>query len=329
MTRALPGIWSARPGRRQINAQQPRRKKGNPVHGWIILDKPLGLTSTQAVARVKRLCVAQKAGHGGTLDPLASGLLPIALGEATKVVAYAMDGAKTYRFTIRWGAETDTDDAEGATVETASSRPQRDQIEAALASFRGDISQVPPRYSAIKVDGARAYDMAREGLDVVLEPRLVSISDLRLVAVPDEDHAEFETDCGKGTYVRALARDIGRHLGCFGHVVALRRTRVGPWQECDMITLDKLQGLSHSGAAQEAPNEFLRPVATALDDIPALAVSSADAVRMKRGQPVMLRGRDAPVLQGTVFVESRGVPVALAEVRQGAIHPKRVFNMSS
>ncbi len=306
-----------------------RKKKGRPVHGWIVLDKPGGLTSTRAVARVKRLFDAQKAGHGGTLDPLATGLLPIALGEATKVAAYAMAGAKSYRFTVRWGAATDTDDSEGEIVATADGRPDGAAVEAALARFRGTISQVPPRYSALKIDGARAYDIARAGGVVELAARTIEIDRLDLIEMPDADHAVFEADCGKGTYVRAIARDIGTHLGCLGHIVALRRTRVGSWHESDTISLDKLESLRHIGAAQEACEEYLRPVATALDDIPALAVSSAEAARMKSGQSLILRGRDAPSLQGTVFVESRGIPVALAEAKQGALHPRRVFNMTT
>jgi tRNA pseudouridine55 synthase len=305
-----------------------RRRKGDPVHGWIVLDKPEGMTSTDALARVRRICNAQKAGHGGTLDPLASGILPIALGEATKVVAFAMDRDKTYRFTVRWGEETATDDAEGEVTASSQARPADADIAGVLGRFCGTVSQVPPQYSAIKVDGERAYDLARSGAGAELKARDVIIEALDLVERADADHATFEMRCGKGTYVRAVARDMGRALGCFGHVVALRRTRVGPWGECDTITLEKLQSFGHSAAAEEA-NAYIRPVATVLDDIPALAVSGADALRMKRGQPVLLRGRDAPLLHGIVFVECCGVPVALADVRQGALHPKRVFNMSN
>ena len=306
-----------------------RRRKGNPVHGWVLLDKPVGMTSTKAVSEIKHLFIAQKAGHGGTLDPLASGLLPIALGEATKVASFIMDGTKTYRFTVRWGIETDTDDTEGESVETSDTRPSRDDIEQHLFDFTGAISQVPPRYSAIKVDGARAYDLARDGEAVELAPRIVEIDRLELIDMPDADHAVLEAECGKGTYVRAIARDLGRALGCLGHVSALRRTRIGALGEDDMISLDKLQSLRHIGAGFEPMEQLLRPVETALDDIPALAISSSDAARMKQGQPVILRGRDAPIICGTVFVQSRGTPVALAEVKQGALHPKRVFNLSN
>jgi tRNA pseudouridine55 synthase len=208
-----------------------RRKKGNAVHGSLVLDKPPNMTSTQAEGAVRRAFNAQKAGHSGTLDPLATGILPIALGEATKTVSFAVAGEKAYRFTVRWGAETDTDDAEGTIVQTSDKRPSRDDIEALLPRFRGQIMQVPPAYSAIKVDGARAYDLSRGGEIVVLEARPVVIEDLVHVEMPDAETSVFEARCGKGTYVRSLARDIGRAIGCYGHVIALRRTRVGPFDE--------------------------------------------------------------------------------------------------
>ena len=306
----------------------PRRRRGRPVHGWVILDKPLGMTSTQAVGAVRRIFDAQKAGHGGTLDPLATGLLPIALGEATKTVSYVMDGAKTYRFTVAWGAETETDDAEGNVVELSDNRPSREDIEQILPEFTGEIMQTPPKYSAIKVDGERAYDLAREGEKVELEARAVTIDSLAIAEMTGSDETVFEAECSKGTYVRALARDMGRRLGAFGHVSALRRTRVGPFDEDDMISLDYLKELSHIPAGQDSLAEHLCSVETALDDIPALAVSGAEAARLKRGQAVILRGRDAPILHGTVLVASGGNPIALAEVKQGAIHPKRVFNLA-
>ena len=219
-----------------------RTKKGNPVHGWVVLDKPAGMTSTQAVGAIKRLFEAQKAGHAGTLDPLATGILPIALGEATKTVPFAVDGEKAYRFTVRFGAETDTDDAEGEVVRTSDALPARPAIEALLPRFTGEIMQVPPQFSAIKVDGDRAYDLARDGEEVVLEPREVMIEDLYLIDMPDAATAVFEARCGKGTYVRALARDMGRALGCFGHVIELRRTRVGSFDEAASVTLERAAG---------------------------------------------------------------------------------------
>jgi len=304
------------------------KRRGDPVHGWVILDKPEGMTSTQAVAAVKRALNAAKAGHGGTLDPLASGLLPIALGEATKTVSFAMDGAKRYRFTVRWGIGTDTDDREGETIAESDVRPSRDEIEAVLPAFTGEISQIPPRYSAIKVEGARAYDMAREGEAFELEARPVTIDTLVLVDMPDDDHAVFEAVCGKGTYVRALARDLGKALGGCAHVSSLRRVAVGAFKESDMISLDKVRELRHSAARSGPLEEVVRPVETVLADIPALAVSGAEAARLKQGQAVILRGRDAPILQGTVFVTSQGTPVALVEAMQGALHPRRVFNLA-
>ncbi len=299
------------------------------VHGWVVLDKPVGMTSTHAVAVVKRLFAAKRAGHAGTLDPLASGALPIALGEATKTVPFVMDGRKRYRFTVRWGEERDTDDAEGRVVETSAERPSAEAIAAELPRFIGTIEQVPPCFSAIKIAGARAYDIAREGETVELKPRPVEIHELAVVATPDADHTEFTAECGKGTYVRALARDLGRLLGCRGHVSALRRTQVGPFDEAHMISLADLEGLCHRAAQGEGNlADALLPVATALDDIPALAVSRADAARLQRGQAVLMRGRDAPVLTGLVHVLASGHLVALAELEHGEIVPKRVFNLS-
>jgi tRNA pseudouridine55 synthase len=314
-----------------LNEPPPRQKKRDKrdVHGWCVLDKPVGMTSTHAVSVVKRLFAAKRAGHAGTLDPLASGLLPIALGEATKTVPYVMDGRKTYRFTVRWGEERDTDDAEGRVAATSDVRPTPDAIRALLPGFTGTIAQVPPRYSAIKIEGERAYDLAREGTVVEMEPRPVDIHRLELIEMPDPDHAVLIAECGKGTYVRALARDLGRLLGCFGHVSALRRTIVGPFGEAHMIPLERLESLCHRAAAGEGNlAALLLPVETALDDIPALAVSRADAARLQRGQAVLLRGRDAPVIHGPVSVRVAGQLVALAEVDRGEIVPKRVFNLA-
>jgi tRNA pseudouridine55 synthase len=314
--------------RRSGKAQQFKREKYD-VHGWVVLDKPVGMTSTHAVAVIKRLFSAKRAGHAGTLDPLASGCLPIALGDATKTVPFVMDGRKIYRFAIRWGEERDTDDAEGRVVELSDVRPTPDAIEARLPSFVGAIEQVPPRFSAIKIDGERAYDIARDGEEPELKPRVVNIDRLALIEMRDKDHSEFEAACGKGTYVRALARDLGRALGCFGHVAALRRIAVGPFAETDMISLEEVQALCNRASAGEGSlADVLFPVATALDDIPALAVSRADAARLQRGQAVLMRGRDAPVVRGTVYVTASGSLVALAEVDRGEIVPKRVFNLA-
>ena len=312
---------------RDQNANKKRQKRD--VHGWVVLDKPIGMTSTHAVAVIKRLFSAKRAGHAGTLDPLASGCLPIALGEATKTVPFVVDGRKTYVFTVRWGEERDTDDAEGRVVNMSESRPEAAAIQALLPRFVGTIEQVPPRFSAIKIGGERAYDLARDGETVEITPRAVTIYRLELLETPDPDHAVLAAECGKGTYVRALARDLGRMLGAFGHVSALRRSRVSPFRESDMISLERLDSLCHRAAAGEGNlADLLLPVETALDDIPALAVSPADAARLNRGQAVLLRGRDAAVIRGTVQVASGGQLVAIAEIDRGEIVPKRVFNLT-
>ncbi len=305
------------------------KKRGQPVHGWVVFDKPLGMTSTQAVGKIRRLFDAEKAGHGGTLDPLATGLLPIALGEATKTAQWAMDGRKVYRFEVTWGAERTTDDMEGAITTQSELRPTKESIESILIEFQGEILQAPPAFSAIKIDGERAYDLARAGEKVDMVERPVSIEKLVLVHCPDVDHAVFEVTCGKGTYVRSLARDIGRTLGCFGHVSALRRAVVGPFGENDMIPLAELESLCQKAAAGEGSlADALLPVETALDDIPALAVTRADAARLHRGQAVLLRGRDAPNSSGTVYVTVAGRLLALAEIGNGELIPKRVFNLT-
>jgi len=315
-------------GGREKQKKQFKRDKRD-VHGWVVLDKPVGMTSTHAVSVVKRLFTAKRAGHAGTLDPLASGCLPIALGEATKTVPFVMDGRKLYRFTVQWGEERDTDDAEGRVIANSDQRPTAEAIGKLLPAYTGTIQQVPPRYSAIKIEGERAYDLARDGEMVELAARPVDIHRLVLVNSPDPDHAEFEAECGKGTYVRSLARDFGRALGCFGHVSALRRAAVGPFTEKTMISLEQLEALCHRAASGEASlADALMPVETALDDIPALAVNRADAARLTRGQAVLLRGRDAPNFRGTVYVTVSGQLLALAELDRGEIVPKRVFNLA-
>ncbi len=324
---ASPVAAEAGASPRGTKAQQRRPKYD--VHGWVVLDKPIGMTSTHAVSVIKRLFAAKRAGHAGTLDPLASGCLPIALGEATKTVPFVMDGRKAYRFTVRWGEERDTDDAEGRVVASSDQRPTSEEIEVLLPRFTGEIEQVPPRFSAIKIEGERAYDIARDGEEFDLKSRRVVIERLTLVAMPDPDHAEFEAECGKGTYVRSLARDLGRELGCRGHVSALRRTAVGSFGEPDMISLERLESLCHRAAVGEGNlADALFPVATALDDIPALAVSRGDAARLQRGQAVLMRGRDAPVVRGTVYITASGSLNALADVDRGEIVPKRVFNLA-
>ena len=302
-----------------------RKKKGRPLSGWLILDKPVGMTSTRAVSVVKRLLDAKKAGHAGTLDPLASGCLPIGLGEATKAMSQVTDGDKTYRFTVRWGAETDTDDAEGHVTAVSGRRPTRREIEAAIADFIGEIGQIPPAYSAVKVNSERAYDLARSGEDVVLAARPVTIKRFGLTPIADEDHAEFEISCGKGTYVRAIARDLGRQLGCLAHVSALRRVTAGPFGEEAMVTLDELTKAAEE-RGPEACDARLMPVESALSLLSSVALRGHEASRVLRGQPVLLRGATPPQ-SGPAYATGDGQVLAIGEIAQGSFHPKRVFHL--
>ena len=306
-----------------------RKRRGRPVHGWIVLDKPENMTSTAAVGAVKRRLDAAKAGHGGTLDPFATGILPIALGEATKTVSWVMGGVKRYRFTIGWGVATDTEDRDGEMIAQSDARPDRAAIEAILDRFIGEVEQIPPAFSAIKLGGKRAYDLARAGEAPEMPPRMVTIKELRLLETPDEDHAIFEAVCGKGTYIRALARDIALALGTVGHLVALRRTQVGPFDEKSAISLDELGENMHVAAACE----YLLPVETALDDIPALAVTKSEAGRLRNGQAVSLLrkvdlDRIADLESGDMALATAdGKPVALVRYTAGEIKPVRVLNL--
>jgi tRNA pseudouridine55 synthase len=303
-----------------------KRIERRDVHGWLIVDKALNETSTGAVGAIKRIFRAKKVGHAGTLDPLATGILPIALGEATKTVPFVMDGKKVYRFTVRWGIETDTDDAEGRPITNSDLRPHEAAIRALLPEFTGVIEQTPPQFSALKVGGERAYDLARAGEEVELVSREIEIHSLNLVASPEAEHSVFEVECGKGTYVRALARDLGRRLGCFGHVTNLRRTLVGLFDESRAISIDALKKIAEE-RGEDGLAATLLPVEEGLMSLPALNVSSNDAQRLTQGQPVLLRGRDAPVFEGLVSVSTQGALIALAEVEQGSLKPKRIFNL--
>lgn len=303
-----------------------RRKKGRKVSGWVILDKPVGLTSTHAVSRVRRLFDAQKAGHAGTLDPLASGILPLALGEATKTVPYVMDGEKRYLFTVRWGIETTTDDTEGEAVATSDVRPDEDAILAALPSFIGTIDQVPPAFSAKRVDGERAYDLARDGEVVELEPSQITIHDLTYLGSPDDDRAMFEAHCGKGTYVRAIARDLGRNLGTCGHVTSLRRTQVGPFDEHSTVTLDQLEAMT----SPEDCDALLTPMADALGDLHEIQVVPGDAAKLRRGMSLLVRGHHTPgsavPAHGEEAYAMDGEElVAIGMMDYGKFQPKRVI----
>lgn len=307
-----------------------RRKRGAIVNGWVCLDKPFEMGSTEAVTRIRRLFDAQKAGHAGTLDPLASGILPIALGEATKTVPFMMEAQKVYRFTIHWGISTDSVDREGEIIARSDVRPTVEAVKAALPAFVGEIDQVPPAFSAIKVDGQRAYDLVREGVEVELKARRVTIHEAAVTDAPDADHVQITMRTGKGVYVRSLARDLAAALGAEGHVSALRREQVGPFSLQNAVTLDSLEEMVHRGAASEG----LLPVATALDDIPELAVSDQDAFSLRQGRPIILLPRQVETLKGQLQGDARTVSVfldqtlvALGQLRAGRIEPDRVFNL--
>lgn len=320
-------------------ARQQRRKKGRPVSGWLIFDKPKGMGSTEAVSKIKWLFKAEKAGHAGTLDPLASGLLPIALGEATKTVPYVMEGTKVYRFTVAWGEQRSTDDLEGEAIATSDKRPAKEDIEALLPNYTGVIEQVPPKFSAIKIGGERAYDLARSGEEVEIAAREVEIDRLELVEMPDSGHSIFEVECGKGTYVRSLARDMGLDLGCYGYIADLRRVEVSPFTEEDMVTLEELEDaatpieaadeetVERGNAAHnfEALDECLIETGAALEFLPHVALSEDQAHRVRMGNAVIVRGRDAPVEAEEVCATAKGKLLAIGAIEQGLFKPKRVF----
>lgn len=303
-----------------------RVKKGRTVSGWIILDKPLNMGSTDCVSKIKWLYKAQKCGHAGTLDPLATGMLPIALGEATKTVPYVMDGQKTYRFAVTWGAQTNTDDLEGEFTQTSDKRPSEAEIRAILPNYVGEIEQVPPAYSAVKINGERAYKLARDGEDVKIEPRKVEIERFELVEYRDENISVFEVDCGKGTYVRALARDMGLELGCYGHISELRRTAVDPFNEDDLIPLSELVELEGD---LEALDEEILATGIALEHLPEVVVTKDQAQRIRAGNPVLLRGRDAITFAEEACATFGKDLVAIGQVDKGSFMPKRVFKVSA
>lgn len=298
------------------------RSKGREVSGWVVVDKPAGPGSTTVVNMVRRAFDARKAGHAGTLDPAATGVLAVALGEATKTVPYIMDALKCYRFAVRWGAATDTDDAEGQTVALSDRRPDEAAILAALPAFRGEILQVPPRYSAVKVDGERAYALARAGEEADLAARPLWVERLDLTGMPDADTALFEMVCGKGGYVRSVARDLGQALGCLGHVLWLRREWSGPFDAADAVTLQEIEALARSPAI----DELLLPVATGLADLPELHATAEGAARLRNGNPGAVVG--AGIGYGEpAWASFQGRPVAVGIYRSGELHPQRVFNL--
>lgn len=306
---------------------KPRKPKGRPISGWLILDKPVDFGSTEAVGKIKWLFNAQKAGHAGTLDPLASGMLPIALGDATKTVPYVMDGRKIYEFTVTWGEERSTDDLEGEVTQSSDQRPSEEAIRALLPNYTGIISQIPPQFSAIKIAGERAYDLARDGETVEIPSREVEIHRLTLLNC-EADKAHFEVECGKGTYVRSLARDFGRELGCYGHISSLRRTFVAPFAEEMMVPLAELvalEAIEDRDARLEALDAFLVDTAEALSSLPQLRITDDQAHRLRMGNPIIVRGRDAPVAEPEAVALAGGKLIAIGEIAGGEFHPRRVF----
>jgi tRNA pseudouridine55 synthase len=310
-----------------------RKARGREISGWVNLDKPRELGSTPAVAAVRRMFDAKKAGHAGTLDPLASGILPVALGEATKTVQFMQAAQKTYEVRLRWGAATQTDDVEGEIIETSDHRPSAQDIVAALPHFTGDIMQTPPAYSAIRKDGVRAYKLARAGESVELAPRPVRIDAITLIDSASPDACTLQVVCGKGVYIRSFARDLALYLGTVAHVTALRRTRVGPFNEKNAIGLEKLESLRHIVPDLAALDAHVLPLMTVLDDIPALAVSEQQASRIRQGQAISLvdlSGTRAAVADGettTQFVAVHDdLPVAICMCKDALVHPVRVFN---
>jgi tRNA pseudouridine55 synthase len=298
-----------------------RPARGRPVHGWLVLDKPEGITSADAVGKARWALDAAKAGHAGTLDPAATGVLALAFGEATKTVPFVTDARKSYRFTVRWGAATATDDAEGAVIATAATRPTASAIEAALPAFRGDILQVPPQVSAVKVGGARAYDLARAGETLALAARPLHVERLALVAVPDADTAVLEMTCGKGGYVRSIARDLGATLGCLGHVVALRRLSVGPFAVEAALPWETLIAEARTPALAAR----LLPVQVALAGLTELACPEHVAGRLLNGNAIPLPAPAGLAEGATVWASRGGQPLAVGAWRDGTLHPSRVF----
>jgi len=318
------------------------KKKGRPVSGWLVFDKPKGMGSTDAVSKIKWLYNADKAGHAGTLDPLASGMLPIALGEATKTVPYVQDGAKLYRFTVAWGEERTTDDLEGTAVHTSTDRPDEAAILALLPKYTGVIMQKPPTFSAIKIAGERAYDLAREGSAVDIPEREVEIGRFEMIERPDDGHAVFEVECGKGTYVRSLARDMGRDLGCFGHIADLRRIEVDPFTADDLVTMADIEAAIAAASPAPAEDEAemqARPAGTALaaldallldpsaalECLPSVSLSDDAAAKVRKGNPVIVRGREAVAEADEACATARGKLVAIGAVEAGMFKPRRVF----
>jgi len=315
-----------------------RKKKGNPIHGWVNVNKPIDVTSTQVVGKIRHALNAQKAGHGGTLDPLASGILPIALGEATKTVNYIQDATKTYHFAVTWGEQRSTDDAEGDAIAKSDNRPTRDAIEKILPDFIGDIQQIPPQFSAVKIDGERAYDMARDGEKVEIKSREVHIEKFEILE-HEADTTTFTCTCGKGTYIRSLARDMGVKLGCFGYISMLERTQVGGFTLDTAISLDFFQQMIDNADQVKTLEDIVLPLSTVLDDIPALALKDKEAIKVKNGNPLSFMSRpDLARLEqigidwkadgSTIALATyEGTAMAMIDVNGAKLQPIKVFNI--
>ncbi|MGB0659476.1 MAG: tRNA pseudouridine(55) synthase TruB [Mangrovicoccus sp.] len=300
-----------------------RRKKGRDIHGWLVVDKPAGITSNAVVNKVRWAFDAKKAGHAGTLDPAATGVLAVALGEATKTVPFVTDALKSYRFTVRLGQATNTDDAEGEVIGESDLRPTDAEITAELASFRGDIMQVPPKFSAVKIDGERAYALARDGEDIELAARALFVESLELVGREDADHVTLEMVCGKGGYVRSIARDLGETLGCLGHVRELRRVWSGPFDAEEGVSMEQIEELARTSEI----DELLMPLEIGLADLPHLPCNEAGAVRMKNGNPGLVLSSDADFGE-EAWASHQGRPIAVGVYKAGMLHPSRVFNLT-
>jgi tRNA pseudouridine55 synthase len=300
-----------------------RRKKGRDISGWLVVDKPAGMTSTAVVNKVRWALDAKKAGHAGTLDPAATGVLAVALGEATKTVPWLTEALKAYRFTVRFGQATNTDDAEGEVIATSDARPTDDEIVEALATFEGDIMQVPPQFSAVKIDGQRAYAMAREGETVELSARPLFVDAIKLVERIDADLAVIEMVCGKGGYVRSVARDLGAALGCFGHVLWLRRVWSGPFETEDALTIDLIEEIARTPEL----DDYVHPLQAALENLPRVDVNEAGAIRLRNGNPGQVVRADCE-FGDEAWAAYRGEPVAIGIYKAGELHPSRVFNLA-
>jgi tRNA pseudouridine55 synthase len=318
-----------------MSEKSEKRVKHN-ISGWVVLDKPVGLSSTQAMAKVRGSLSAAKSGHGGTLDPFATGVLPIALGEATKLMQYVLDGDKTYRFTVRWGEARDTDDLTGKVTATSDTRPNENQIREAIKKYFGEIQQLPPNFSALHIDGERAYDLARRGEEVVLQPRAIHIYRYDYLGSPSADEAVFEVDCGKGTYIRSLARDLGRDLGCLGHVTVLIRLKSGPFSLENAVSLEKCMEKSeefrHNKPTPDSLRELVLPLTAALDDIPGIAVNEQEARKLRQGQTIPLHPmRVSDEARGAALVAARDALglVAITQIKWDALQPLRVFNVNN